>query len=113
MVDALTPFLLAPGLNKRKPRLGEGRGPEEVWFPPAFGIGVVPGSEGGGGGRSLSAGCLAGRGGMGGLDKSISVSTSSGKGKLRLSLYPISPRFVGNGPACGLAIDLSWLATTV
>jgi hypothetical protein len=43
-----------------------------------------------------SAGCLGGR------VSSTTSDTASSECPLGLSLKPISPRFVGNGPACGL-----------
>jgi len=104
IVDNLTPYLESFGLKTEKRGRDEGRDPAAGWLPFTLAIGDGPGSEEADGG-SLSAGCLAGR------DVWRAVSSDSGStlvedaGGLRLSLYPISPRLVGNGSACGRAVD--------
>ena len=69
------------------------------WLPSALAIGDGP-CSGVAGGESLSAGCLSGS------EEWREATSDSGSGMkdtggLRLSLYPISPRLVGNGSACG------------
>lgn len=84
-------------------------GADEGWgwaagsLPSTFSIGDGPDSEDIGCG-SLSAGCLAGMG-VCSVATSDSDSALEGAGGLRLSLYPISPRLVGNGPASVRAVD--------
>ena len=102
MVDVLTPHLLSLGLKREKMGRGEGSDWLTGWLPPASTIGSGPGSEDIGGG-SLSAGCLAGMD-VDGVVTSDSGSSLEGTGGLRLSLYPISPRLVGNGSAGGRVV---------
>ena len=69
------------------------------WSPSSLVIGDGPGWEAADCG-SLSAGWRSGR------DERWAVVSDSGSGlegngRLRLSLYPISPLLVGNGSACG------------
>jgi hypothetical protein len=93
IVDGLTPCLLNFGLRKEKMGLDEGWD----WLPV---IEDGSGWEAAAGRGSLSAGWRAG------TDAWWAVMSDSGcglggSGRLRLSLYPISPRLVGNGSAWG------------
>ena len=97
MVDGLTPNLLNFGLRKESMGVGEGWDSGVGWSPFSLVIGEGSGREVAGCG-SLSAGWRAG------MDASRAVKSDSGwglkdTGRLRLSLYPISPRLVGNGSA--------------
>jgi len=99
MVDTLTPNLVYFGSKKA---MDEGWDLATDWLPFVLAIENGPGSEDACPG-SLSAGCLAG------TDVRWAVTSDSGSasedtGGLRLSLYPISPRLVGNGSACGRAV---------
>ena len=103
MVDALTPCLATFGVNKEERKPDEDWDSAGGWLPFALAIGAGSDSEAAGSG-SLSAGCLAG------MDASWAVTSDSDPalgetGGLRLSLYPISPRLVGNGSACGRTVE--------
>ena len=103
MVDTLTPNFVTFGFKKEKKGADEDGGSTADWLPlPSV---IETGSGSGDAGRgSLSAGCLAG------MDVWRAVTSDSGTavgdaGGLRLSLYPISPRLVGNGSACGRTVE--------
>ena len=99
MVDTLTPCLEIFGLKMEERRPDEDWDSAGDWLPLGLAIGPGAGSETAGRG-SLSAGCLAGMGVWWAVT-SDSDSTLEDAGGLRLSLYPSSPRLVGNGSACG------------
>ena len=99
IVDTLTPYLPTFGLKKEEMAPDEGWDSAADWLPLVLLIETGSCSETAGCG-SLSAGCLAG------IDvwravRSESDSSLEGAGGLRLSVYPNSPRLVGNGPGCG------------
>jgi len=95
IVDGLTPNL--PNFGLRKENMGAGEGWGADWSTFSLAIGEASG-WGVVGCNSVSAGWRAG------IDESRAVVAESGSGledngRMRLSLYPISPRLVGNGSA--------------
>ena len=104
IVDDLTPHLLSLGLKKEKVGRDEGWDSAAGWLPPTLTIGDGADSEDSSG-CSLSAGCLAGMDAEGVVTSDSCSSLEETARELRLSLYPISPRLVGNGSACGRGVD--------
>jgi len=98
MVDGLTPNLLNFGLRKERMGVDDGSDSGVGWSP--FSLVIGEGSDWDVAGcGSLSAGWRTGV-------ASWAVTSDSGSGlrdtgRLRLALYPISPRLVGNGSAWG------------
>ena len=99
MVDTLTPCLVTFGLKKERKRPDGDWDSAGDWLPFVLMIGAGSGSEAAGR-VSLSAGCLVGMD----LWRAVTFESDSPweeTGGLRLSLYPSSPRLVGNGSGCG------------
>ena len=103
IVDSLTPYLVNLGLKTEKRGRVEDWDSAAGWLPFTLVVGDGPCSEDAGGGP-LSAGCLAGRD-VRWAATSVSGSALEDAGGLGLSLYPISPCLLGNGSACGRAVD--------